>query len=172
MSSTLLTNKSPAGKSRTAPKTGAPLENSRSLKIALHMRGVQKGLERYLTRALAERGYGDVSPALLGFLSELECGVNHAADIARRLGVSRQRVSKTVGQLAGMDLLALEADAERANRKVITFTARGERLMSEARAILAALDRTLASDMPEKRLQRLEADLAALENHLAGTPSE
>jgi DNA-binding MarR family transcriptional regulator len=70
--------------------------------------------------------------------------VNHASAIAQKLGVSRHKIAKTEGEMERAGWLVQERDAQRRNRKVIRFTANGERLMADARHVLQALDDQLA----------------------------
>ena len=153
-------------------KTTLPMVESRTLKLAFAFRRIQKSLENYLSEALVARGYKAASPAILNFLSELECGENHASEIARRLGVSRQMVSKTVTELCQLDLLVLSTDAVYGNQKVITFAPKGEKLMADARQILADLDTSLEASLNSKQLDKLIQSLDRIENHLGGQSRE
>lgn len=131
MSSTEFTNNAPQ-----CPQ----MVDSQSLKLVFALSRARDALIEYVSLGLVERGHDAASPAVLGFLGELECGVNYSAEIARRLGVSRQMVGKTVRELCALGLLQIADDPQRRNRKVITFTAGGERLMADARLLLANLD--------------------------------
>jgi len=54
-------------------------------------------------------------------------------------------IAKTVAEMERAGWLVQERDAQRRNRKVIRFTADGERLMADARHVLQALDQQLAA---------------------------
>jgi DNA-binding MarR family transcriptional regulator len=95
-------------------------------------------------------------------LGQLDCGVNYASDVARALGVSRQMVAKTVADLVRKGWLKQVPDPERGNRKVIRFTAKGERVMSDARAILEEMDGLLDAELGRGWDERLTRDLEGL----------
>ena len=138
------------------------MAESRSLGLALLLGRGRAALLAWLVDRLRARGHGALTLPALEFLGQLDCGINHASDVARRLGVSRQMVAKTVTDLAGKGWLAQRPDPDRRNRKIILFTAAGERVMSDARAILAELDETLAARLAPGWETRLTDDLGAL----------
>jgi DNA-binding MarR family transcriptional regulator len=117
---------------------------SDSLSLAFQLTQAHDALLAHLADQLTARGHEGITASALGFLAQLDCGVNHASAIAQRLGVSRQMIAKTVGEMERAGWLVQERDAQRRNRKVIRFTANGERLMADARHVLQALDDQLA----------------------------
>jgi len=146
---------------------------SRALRLAVALMGAERALLDHLAAALGARGHADVTPSALGFLAQLDCGVNSAAEIARRIGVSRQMVSKTVREMAEAGFLSLAPDPEKGNRKQILFTARGRQLMADARRALADLDGHLGrADTPAaERLETLIARLETLAAEIAAAPA-
>jgi DNA-binding MarR family transcriptional regulator len=138
--------------------------DSRSLRLVYATGHVHDALTRHVSRMLIERGWAFATPSRLRFLSELECGVNYASEIARRLDLSRQVVAKTVAEMSRLGVLQVEQDQQRGNQNLIRFTERGERLMADAREVLAALDATLGD---EEGLDRLLAMLTELQLRLA-----
>jgi len=139
---------------------------SRTLQLVNACRGFQQRVAAALAAALARRGYEGIGPAQLGFLAELDCGPNHAAELARRTGVSRQAVHKTVRELEALGVLAIADDPGLRNQKVILFTPAGERLIADCRSILAEMDARLADTLGA------EADAvgAAIDRALSGGP--
>lgn len=143
-----------------------PMVESNALRLAFQLADVREALMHYLTARLSARGHAGVTASSLAFLGQLDCGVNHAAEVARRVGVSRQMIGKTVAELEQAGWLQVGRDPEHGNRKIIRFTAAGERLMSDARGALAELDTELdracgtgfCGELVE-RLERIEAVL-------------
>jgi DNA-binding MarR family transcriptional regulator len=119
------------------------MADSRMLQLFQACRRLQERLTETLVARLRDRGYPAVTGGHLTFLAELECGENHAAEIARRTGISRQAVHKQVKELAALGLLAERPDPRRRNRRTIVFTDRGIQLIADARAILAEMDAAL-----------------------------
>lgn len=153
--------------------TSDALASRASLRLAQALLAAERALLEHLSEALAERGHrAGVSPAALGFLGQLDCGETSAAEIARRLGVTRQMVSKTAREMEKAGLLALAPDPERRNRKVIRFTPAGERVMADARAALAALDARFARYGGLAAIAELTTRLEDLTARLAQAPAE
>ena len=138
--------------------------DSQSLRLVFATRQVHDALTGHVSRMLIGRGWAFASPAVLRFLSELECGVNHASEVARRLDLSRQVVSRTVAEMGRLGVLKVAKDPARGNQNVIAFTERGERLMADARQVLAELDASLGG---EDGLEGLLHRLTELQERLA-----
>lgn len=96
--------------------------------------------------------------------SALECGDNHAAGIARRIGVSRQFVTHQVKHFCALGYL--QQRPGHGKQIIISFTDRGEQLMADARLVLAEIDAQIATGSGdqylEKCLQLLQKMNAAL----------
>ena len=122
------------------------MADSRMLRLFQACRRLQEQLTETLVARLRARAYQGVTAGHLTFLAELECGENHAAELARRTGISRQAVHKQVKELAALGLLDERPDPRRRNQRTIVFTDRGIQLIADARAILAEMDATLPAE--------------------------
>lgn len=131
-------------------KKGIPMADSQSLQLVMSGRNANDITTQYLSNALKNKGYGSITPSILQFLSTLECGVNYGSEIARNIGVSRQMVAKTVKELCSIGYL--EQQAGTGKQKQIVFTEIGERLMSDARQLLAELDKKLHKTIGKKKV--------------------
>lgn len=116
---------------------------------------------------MATRGHAEFTVAHLMFLANLDCGVTHAASVARRLGVTRQAVYRTTRELQELDVLALESDPQRRNQKIIRMTPRGVEVVSVARDCLDAVEATIRD-----RIGRRDFDQLALILSRIGGPLE
>ncbi len=150
--------------------SGVAMVDSRSLQLVLAAAQVQELAGHQLAAALRAKGYEGVSGASLGFLAALECGVNYASEIARRLQVSRQMVAKKVKELSRTGYLEQLAGAGK--QKQIRFTARGEQLMADARLELAQLDRRLEQQLSKAGLAATVAGLAEAQKLLSSLAAE
>jgi len=146
-------------------KKGIPMVESQALKLVIGAAQVHDLTTRYLSKSLISRGYKTVTPSILNFLSTLECGVNYGSEIARNLGVSRQMVAKTVKALCRTGYLE-QVDGV-AKQKEILFTETGELLMSDARQILADIDRVLIKQLGQNTITNTVANLAIIKDVLA-----
>lgn len=154
----------------SSANTGLPMVESTSLRIAFGLASAHDALMQYLAARLDEAGHAGVTASALSFLGQLDCGVNHAAEIARRTDVSRQMVAKTVAEMERAGWLQQAPDPTHRNRKSIRFTANGERLMADARQTLAALDAQLEQAGGTGFCARLLADLERLQQTLQSPP--
>lgn len=161
MSSTKLTKKIDAKPQMVA---------SKSLKLASMLSSLNDTIVSHVSQELIEQGYQFVTPSLLNFLSILDCGVNYSAEVARRLGVSRQMVSKTVKEMSELGLLELVDDPNLGNQKVIIFTSQGENLISKARQILLEMDNRLEKVLGKQSINDLIANLDKIQNNLSKLP--
>jgi DNA-binding MarR family transcriptional regulator len=142
--------------------TNLPMAESQTLQLVLSAGQVNDSIFQYLANTLKNKGYQFASPSALSFLSTLECGVNYASDIARNLGVSRQMVAKTVKELCSAGYLAQVDDVGK--QKKIIFTPNGEVLISDARQLLADMDKALESQFGRNTIPSTLANLTMIQN--------
>ena len=100
-------------------------------------------LSASLLHLMRARGHDDLTGAHLAFFAFLECGLTHASDVARRMGISRQAVYKVTRDLERIGVLCLEADPTDRRQKVIRMTDRGDRVALDARASLEEIEKRL-----------------------------
>jgi len=142
--------------------TDAPaMVDSLSLRLVFALEGAREAMLQHVSETLAAKGYA-VSPGTLAFLGQLDCGPNWSAELARRMGVSRQMVHKTVRSLVTRGYLRLDDDPARGRQKIIQFTETGTKLMAEARQALRDLDARLAERLGATRLETVLNALEAI----------
>jgi len=146
------------------------MADSRSLRLTLLLGRSHTALMDWLVTQLHARGHTNLTVPALAFMGQLDCGINYASEVARTLGVSRQMVAKTVLDLSRKGWLNQSPDPDKGNRKVIVFTAAGERVMSDARAMLAELDNKLDARLAKGWDSRLETDLTGVLDTLEHDP--
>lgn len=134
---------------RKSPTAQFELPNSHSLSLTMAMDEFQKRMIDWLLKRLIDEGFTDLSASHLTFLGALDCGPNHAAKLARSVGISRQAVHKKIKELESFGWLETKTDTNVGNQRVILFTREGERMMSCARQNFAKLDEALLSDFTE-----------------------
>ncbi len=141
---------------RKSPKAGLDLADSQSLSLTLGMNVFLENITHWLLRQLANDGFTTLTASQLSFLGALDCGPNHASNVARQLSISRQAVHKTVRELESDGWLQTQPDEKRGNQRGIVFTVEGERMMSKAREHFASLDATLIDKFGTKSLATLQ----------------
>jgi len=137
--------------------SGVSLVESKSLQLIQGMQRLNDTITKYLSLRLVDKGYASLTPSLLSFLSILECGVNYGSEIARNLDVTRQMVAKTVKQLCQLGYL--EQIDGTGKQKEIHFTETGECLMSDARQLLAEMDKILFKDVDSREPQAIISEI-------------
>lgn len=138
-----------------SPRGGHELVNSRSLKLVFQLNAFRDRLLGWLLDRLNDDGFSGLTAKQLTFLSELDCGPNHASELARRLSISRQAVHKSVNELSALGWLETVENPLLGNQKLIEFTSRGEHIMSRARHHFATLDETLENRFGTPVLDKL-----------------
>ncbi len=111
---------------------------------------------------LARQGHPDVRP-LHGFVFQAigPDGVS-AAELGRRLGISKQAAGKTVDALERLGYVARDDDPVDARRKRIRLTPHGTDCLVRSARIFDDLRAGWAETLGEERLRALESDLRAV----------
>ncbi|WP_455682000.1 MarR family winged helix-turn-helix transcriptional regulator [Streptomyces uncialis] len=115
-----------------------------------------------LHRELAREGHPDVRPMHGYVFQAVGADGTTAADLGRRLGVSKQAAGKTIDTLERLGYLRRAADPRDARRKIVRLTDRGVDCLALSARIFDRLRTDWARTLGEDRLRALEADLRAV----------
>ena len=99
-----------------------------------------------------------VDPAGLVYVGD---GVQRQAELAARLGVSKQAVQQALKELVGKGLVTVEQDPDNGRQRIVRFTARGRRLREVAVEGLLDLEALLEQRIGRARFEALQDALAA-----------
>lgn len=88
-------------------------------------------------------------------------GLRRQADLAERLGVSKQAVQQALKELVAKDLVRVRPDPDNGRQRIVEFTARGERMRDVAREGLRDLEALLNRRIGARRLAALHDALDA-----------
>lgn len=135
----------------TAPPAGFELP----LRLLLGFRVLIDGLHDELAR----QGHPDVRPVHGFVLQALGPSGTTAAELGRRLGVSKQAAGKTVEALERLGYVERVEDPGDARRRLVRRTPRGDDLLARSARIFDALRADWAATLGERRLRALEDDL-------------
>lgn len=124
--------------------------SSLSLPIAQAASELTDRIMTRLCRQLSSLGYQAITPSSLLFLSKLDCADAIASELARDMGVSRQRIAKTVSDMKLAGYITQQAGSGK--RKVLSLTLRGKEITRQARHLFAELDECLNSCDPALQL--------------------
>jgi DNA-binding MarR family transcriptional regulator len=121
-----------------------------------------------LHRELALRGHADARP-LHGFaLQAVGTDGVTVAELARRLGVSKQAAAKTAAALERLGYARSEEDPDDRRARRVHRTDRGRDLLDVSAQVLAGVRAAWSDQLGATRLDALETDLATV---LGGTGS-
>lgn len=112
-----------------------------------------------LRASLSDAGWPPLTPAQSLVMAHIDPSGTRSAEIARRVGVSRQAVHRTVSELADMGLVRLDPDPSNASASLVLLTTRGEANVKAALATFALLEDELASRIGRRAVASLRQAL-------------
>jgi DNA-binding MarR family transcriptional regulator len=116
---------------------------------------------------LAERGHPELRPAHGFALQAIGTFGATAADVGRRLGVSKQAAGKTIDRLTELGYVTRSTEAADRRRKLVRLTPRGSQALAMSAESFARVRTLWAAELSAGRLAALEADLRTM---AAGQP--
>lgn len=111
---------------------------------------------------LARQGHPDLRPMHGFVLQAVGPGGATAADLGRRLGISKQAAGKTIDALERLGYLRRGTDPGDARRKVVGLTARAGDVLARSERIFDELRARWAAQIGEERLRAMETDLRSV----------
>jgi len=111
---------------------------------------------------LARQGHPGLRPMHGFVLQAVGPGGTTAAELGRRLGISKQAAGKTIDSLADLGYLRRGPDPRDARRKVVRLTDRGIDSLERSARIFDDLRARWAQTIGAERLRAMEADLRIL----------
>jgi DNA-binding MarR family transcriptional regulator len=111
---------------------------------------------------LARQGHPDLRPMHGFVLQAVGPGGTTAADLGRRLGISKQAAGKTIDALERLGYLRRGTDPADARRKVVRLTGRASDVLARSERIFDELRARWAAAIGEDRLRAIESDLRAV----------
>ena len=111
---------------------------------------------------LANRGYEDVRPVHDFAMRAIAAGADNAAELGRRMSVTKQAASKTIAVLEARGYVAREIDPSDARRKRLQVTPLGFAVMHAGESIFDGLRARWEEQIGASNLEELEARLEVL----------
>ncbi|MGY1728977.1 MarR family winged helix-turn-helix transcriptional regulator [Geodermatophilus sp. SYSU D01062] len=110
-----------------------------------------RSFDAVLRDELADQGWPRLSAAQSLVFAFLEPGGTAPAELARRLGTTRQAQQDLVAGLVRLGLVETVADPARSRGRLVRLTSAGRRLARDAGAVLAGLEEDLGEHAAELR---------------------
>lgn len=108
-----------------------------------------------LQRSLKNRGWPTLTRPESMVMHHVILGIVRPAEIARSLGLTRQAVHATIGQIVDKGVFELQPDPQDRRIRVVALTAMGAAMRADARRIVAWLAEQLGERIGRKRLANL-----------------
>lgn len=148
------------------PRPAAPLELS-SLPLS-HLAGfVGIFADRYVLTELERQGFGDLRRSHGFLVQHLLRGSHSVGELATRLGISQQAVSKTVGELTRAGYVETVTGTD-ARVRLVQLAERGRRAVQASRRSRQKLERTLKGALGAARYEQAQRALVQLLESLGG----
>jgi DNA-binding MarR family transcriptional regulator len=117
-------------------------------------------LDEGLQARLHDHGWPDVNRPQSMVMTNIVSGIVRPSDIARNLGISRQAIHSTIGQMVKLGIVRLEVDPDDRRHMIVALTELGARMRQDAQRSMEALSAQIAGRLGQDRFDAL---LAALE---------
>lgn len=131
-------------------------------------------LDEGLQSRLHDQGWPDVSRPQSMVMTNIVSGIVRPSDIARNIGVSRQAIHSTIGQMVKLGVVQLEPDPDDRRHMIVSLTETGARMRKDAQramdAMTAQIADVLGQDQFDALLAALDADWGDNIDRRAATP--
>jgi DNA-binding MarR family transcriptional regulator len=118
--------------------------------------------ERAISRVNELAGAAVFRQALANLLPHISLEGTRMTELAERVGVSKQAVSKLVAEFVDQGLLELAPDPVDGRAKLVRFTPRGIEAIRHGLSVLASIESEIASKIGKKRMHALRDGLTAM----------
>lgn len=124
-----------------------------------------------LDRRLRDAGFGDVRPAHGTVFQVLDAEGSRVTELAARAGMTKQAMTELVVHLERGGYVERVPDPRDGRARLVRLTRRGWECIRAARAAIAEIEVAWAGRIGARRLERIRADLGALNDALEVEPS-
>ena len=112
-----------------------------------------------LQNHLRAKGWPEVTRPQSMLMANLALGLHRPSDIARNLGVSRQAIHATIGQMVGKGVVELVDDPDDGRMKLVVLNARGEAMRRDAQAAMTVMVDALSRRIGARKVAQLREAL-------------
>ena len=122
--------------------------------------------EQALARVNRSSGRPELRPAHTNLLPHIDFAGTRITEIARKLGITKQAVSQTIGDLEELGVVETFTDPSDGRAKLVRYTPKGAEGIQQGLRLLVDLERELAQSIGEGQMRALHGALLALESAL------
>jgi len=150
----------------TADRRARLAAATRASTFQLLLRCARRVDERATARIDATAGRRGFRKAHANLLPHLSFDGIRISDLAERVGVTKQAVSKVVAEMAAERVVEVVPDPTDARARLVRFTPRGVDAIAHRLGVLAGLERGLTRSVGVRRMKQLREALVALDDAL------
>jgi DNA-binding MarR family transcriptional regulator len=148
--------------SKSTAETNRQIAASLSNNLSRLLREFSRDFERRIWQGLVQRGYQDIRPSHSAVLANLGLGAVRVTELAERARVTQQAMGKMLKELERLGYVTRGVDRGDRRAREIKLTARGERLASDSRNVVAEVRAAYADKVGGAELDLLESQLRAV----------
>lgn len=130
--------------------------------IQILLRNAHSTVDAAVRASLADNGFADILPWHFAVLRNLGEDGARPSELAARAGITRQAITKLVGELERLGLVCREPDPSDGRGLIVRYTDRGRVGLDVARSQLLALERSYAAQVGPDRWAEVRATLEVL----------
>jgi DNA-binding MarR family transcriptional regulator len=105
-------------------------------------------------------------PTTLALLPHIDHEGTRIVDLAQKLGITKQAVSKRVAEMMEEGLVEMVPDPQDGRAKLVRFTPRGLQAIHHGLGVLGELEQQLTAELGEENMRSLRVILGALSDRL------
>lgn len=110
--------------------------------------------------ALQRRGWGHVSRSESMVFANMAMGINRTDAIAHNLGLPQSAIDQILADMQARELVATEPAADAPGRTIVRYSARANKLRSDAMAVLEDMEAIVGERIGRRAVQALRATLS------------
>jgi len=112
-----------------------------------------------MLRRLADKGFEEITPAIIAFITQIDPEGDRAAALAHRAGVTKQAMSQLLRTVVSRGYVEQVADPGDTRAKIIRCTKRGVSLRDACFTVRDELHQLVVDELGERNADRLRDDL-------------
>jgi DNA-binding MarR family transcriptional regulator len=148
----------------SAAERAVTIRAYRNGKLYRSLTRVLRVYNQRLVAQLHQRGFTDFSPAFPPLLSNLDLDGTRIGVLAARAGVSRQAAGQLLRQIEQRGYVQRDGASEDARATVISFTARGRKLIAAVFELVEEIEGDFASMLAQHDFEVVRGGLAQVAN--------
>lgn len=111
-------------------------------------------------------GYPEIKRVHLGVMRQMDLDGTRITILADRAGVTKQAMSHFVQECEDLGFVDRQADLEDGRAKIVCFTAKGKRFITNVKGVIDALETEIVGALGRKRADEMRESLGILADRL------